>query len=298
MSAAENDFTRLLRDIAETLRVGWWRFFDWIAVLTWPQMMLFVVLCFMALGMLHLPDTFVLVIFAIIGMKVLAGGKRKAELAAGAAAERADTEAVERRLLEAKIAVLQAQVEPHFLFNTLALIGQLIETDPKEAVRIQNQLVAYLRSAMPEMREQGGSTLGRQVALSKAYLAIMEARMKERLKVEVDMPAGLSDVPFPPMMLQSLVENAIKHGLEPKIEGGTVRIRASVVDGELYVDVQDDGMGFDLTADDGTGLANIRERLKILYGGKARLVVEVPPGGGALLSIRMPYPLMKPNTKD
>jgi LytS/YehU family sensor histidine kinase len=289
----KQDIMRTLREIGEILRMLWWKFFDWIALLSWPHMAIFVLLCFMAIGILNLPEGMVFFVFATIGMKILAGGKRKAELAAGAANERANTEALERRLLEAQITVLQAQVEPHFLFNTLALIGQLIETNPKEAVRVQNHLIAYLRTAMPQMREQGGSTLGRQVELSKAYLAIMEARMKERLRVVVEVPQGLNDVPFPPMMLQSLVENAIKHGLETKLEGGTVVIRASVVDGELWVDVQDDGNGFDLTADDGTGLANIRERLKVLYGGKARLVVEVPPGGGALVSIRMPYPLMQ-----
>ncbi|HEY5801447.1 MAG TPA: histidine kinase [Burkholderiaceae bacterium] len=288
----DNDVTRAAREIGGLLRVVWWNFFDWIALLTWPHMAVFAIICMIGVGMLRLPDGFIFLVLATVAMKILAGGKRKAELAAGAANERAEVEALERRLLEAQIAVLQAQVEPHFLFNTLALIGQLIETDPPEAARIQKHLIAYLRSAMPQMREQGGSTLGRQVALSKAYLEIMQARMKERLHVVVDVPAGLAEVPFPPMMLQSVVENAIKHGLETKVEGGTVTIRSSVVDGELYVDVQDDGVGFNLSADEGTGLSNIRERLKVLYGGKARLVVEIPPGGGALVSIRMPYPLM------
>jgi LytS/YehU family sensor histidine kinase len=291
MTASKDKSTMaMLRDIGEALKVMWWHFFDWIAVLSWRQMGVFVILAFLGVGMLGLPDPFVFLILATIGMKILAGGKRRAELAAGAAIERANVEALERRLLEAQIAVLQAQVEPHFLFNTLALIGQLIETDPPQASLIHKHLIAYLRSAMPQMREQGGSTLARQVELSRAYLNIMQARMKERLQVEIDVPRGLADTPFPPMMLQSVVENAIKHGLETKVEGGKVTIRAAVNHGFLHVDVIDNGAGFDLTADDGTGLSNIRERLKVLYGGKARLVIEVPPEGGALVSIRLPYP--------
>ena len=128
------------------------------------------------------------------------------------------------------MAALQAQVEPHFLFNTLALIGQLIETDPPEAARVHAHLIDYLRSTLPQMRARDGGTLGKQVELSRAYLAIMQARMKERLQVRFEVPDLPHSAPFPPMMLQTLIENAIKHGLEPKIAGGTVdraRLRRS-----------------------------------------------------------------------
>jgi sensor histidine kinase YesM len=229
------------------------------------------------------------------GVKVLAGGKRKAELVAKDATAQADVATLERRLLEAQLATLQAQVEPHFLFNTLALIGQLIETDPPQAARIHQHLIDYLRSTLPQMRATGGGTLGRQVQLSRAYLAIMQARMKERLTVSFDIPDYLEHAPFPPMMLQILIENSIKHGLEPKIEGGRIDVRAMLVDGIMQVDVRDNGVGFNMHADDGVGLANIRERLRLLYDNRAELVIEAPLDGGALASIRIPYSKLEKN---
>lgn len=277
------------RSTGATLTKFWWQFFDWVAVISWPKMLLLCFFAFIFAGILHLPSIFFLAIFATLVMKVLAGGKRRAEIAASMATERANVEALERRLLEAQIAVLQAQVEPHFLFNTLALIGQLIETDPPEAARIHQHLIAYLRSAVPQMRANGGATLGGQIELSRAYLNIMQARMKERLSVTIELPPVLQDAPFPPMMLQSVVENAIKHGLEPKVQGGQIIIRASLMDDYLIVDVVDNGAGFNLHANDGIGLANIRERLKVLYGGKAQLVIEIPPQGGTVVSFRIPH---------
>jgi hypothetical protein len=191
------------------------------------------------------------------------------------------------------MAALQAQVEPHFLFNTLALIGQLIETDPPEAARVHAHLIEYLRSTLPQMRARDGGTLGKQVELSRAYLAIMQARMKERLQVRFEVPMYLHSAPFPPMMLQTLIENSIKHGLEPKIEGGTVTVRAFVAGAILHVEVCDDGAGIDLHADEGVGLANIRERLRLLYGDQAELIMHALPDGGACATIRLPYKMME-----
>jgi LytS/YehU family sensor histidine kinase len=121
----------------------------------------------------------------------------------------------------------------------------------------------------------------------------MQARMKERLGVKFEVPMFLGSAPFPPMMLQTLIENSIKHGLEPKIEGGTVAVRAFVEGATLNVEVCDDGIGIDPTADDGVGLANIRERLQLLYGAQAELVIAMPPGGGACATIRLPYKMME-----
>jgi sensor histidine kinase YesM len=228
-----------------------------------------------------------------IGLKVLAGGKRRAETEARVASEQAGTETLERRLVEAQMAALQAQVEPHFLFNTLALIGQLIETDPPQAAKIHAHLIDYLRATLPQMRAKGNGTLGRQIEMSRAYLAIMQARMKERLSVFIDVPPDLLGASFPPMMLQTLIENAIKHGLEPKIEGGRIDIRASTSDSAagnvLQVEVQDDGVGFNVHADDGVGLNNVRERLRLLYGKRAQLIIEAPLDGGARAIVRMPF---------
>ncbi|MGG7603697.1 sensor histidine kinase [Massilia sp. BKSP1R2A-1] len=278
-----------VREAVNEASVLWWRFFDWLALVEWRQLYMTWFLVFVFGILLNLTEPAVWFILISFGVKVLAGGKRRAELTAQEAADKANVATLERRLMEAQMATLQAQVEPHFLFNTLALIGQLIETDPKEAARVHAHLIEYLRSSLPQMRAGGGGTLGKQVELSRAYLAIMQARMKERLAVRFEVPDFLGSAPFPPMMLQTLIENAIKHGLEPKVAGGTITVRGHVVGATLHVDVCDDGVGIDLHADEGVGLANIRERLALLYGKDAELVIEMPPGGGACASIRLPY---------
>lgn len=291
MAAANiNRVLDLLREAVGEGTIIWWRFFDWLALVEWRKLYLIWFLALIGGGLLNTSEPVVWFILLSAGIKVLAGGKRRAELMAKEATTKADIASLERRLAEAKMATLQAQIEPHFLFNTLALIGQLIETDPTEATRVHNHLIAYLRSALPQMRANGASgTLGKQVELSRAYLAIMQARMKERLSVRFEVPDFLSSAPFPPLMLQTLIENSIKHGLEPKISGGTIVVRASVQDATLHVDVCDDGVGFNLHADDGVGLANIRERLALLYGKDAEMAIEAPVAGGACVSIRIPY---------
>lgn len=284
-----NKVMDFLRDSLAQATVLWWNFFDWLALVEWRQLF---ITWFLALAfglILTLPEPAVWYIIISYGVKVLAGGKRRAELVAREATAEANVAVLERRLLEAQMATLQAQVEPHFLFNTLALIGQLIETDPPQAARIHMHLIEYLRSTLPQMRAAGGGTLGRQVQLSRAYLSIMQARMKERLAVSFDVPAHLEHTPFPPMMLQTLIENAIKHGLEPKIEGGRIDVGARLVGETMHVDVRDNGVGFNMHAGDGVGLANIRERLFLLFGARAELVIEMPLEGGALASLRVPY---------
>jgi sensor histidine kinase YesM len=280
----------IVREIGETAVNLWWRFFDWLAQVEWRKlMMIWLLLLILGLTPFGLPKQTAAFIFLSFGLKVLAGGKRKAEIEARDATEHADEEGLERRLVEARMAALQAQVEPHFLFNTLALIGQLIETDPPQAARIHQNLIDYLRATLPQMRAKGSGTLGRQIEMSRAYLAIMQARMRSRLAVSVDVPEEMLSATFPVMMLQILIENAIKHGLEPKIEGGRIDIRASVDGQMLQVDVIDDGIGFNIHAGDGVGLANVRERLRILYGNRAQLVIEAPLTGGTRSSIRIPY---------
>jgi sensor histidine kinase YesM len=282
-----------LRDAFNEASKLWWRFFDWLAVVEWRQLYLtwlFVVTFFI---LVSTPEPGFWYVFISLAVKTLAGGKRKAELVAREATVQANVATLERRLMEAQMAALQAQVEPHFLFNTLALIGQLIETDPQEAARVHAHLIEYLRSTLPQMRARDGGTLGKQVELSRAYLAIMQARMKERLNVRFEVPDFLGSAPFPPMMLQTLIENAIKHGLEPKIAGGTVTVRAYVDGATLHVEVCDDGIGIDPHADDGIGLANIRERLQLLYGTNAELAIHTPAAGGACALIKLPYKMME-----
>ena len=285
----ENPTLARLTEIGQAIMVVWWGFFNWIALLSWGKLAVLWLLVIVIGGPLHLGQLVTLFLIGSIAIKVLAGGKLRAEIEAGQATARANMEALERRLLEAQLAALQAQIEPHFQFNSLALIGQLIETDPPQAAKIHAHLIQYLRTAIPQMREQGGTSLGQQVESARAYLAIMQARMKERLELVIEVPHTLATAAFPSMMLQTLVENAIKHGLEPKTEGGHVVIRASLNGEVLSVEVCDNGMGFNPQSDDGLGLVNIRERLKMQYKGEARLVVEIPSRGGCRCTIHLLY---------
>jgi sensor histidine kinase YesM len=288
------------REIRKGIVVMWWGFFDWLAAVSWKTLLLVSFLGLILAAMLSsvgsvghrvgtAPNWFFLLIIASFIIKVVAGGKRRAELTASEATERAETEQLERTVLEARMEALQAQIEPHFLFNTLASIDQLIQTDPPRASKMQQSLIRYLRSAMPQMRDGSRPTLGQQVNLCSAFLEIMAVRMEGRLQPVVSVPEGLKSAVFPSMMLQTLVENAIKHGLEPKAEGGRLEIGAEVADGQLAVHVLDTGMGFMPKADGGVGLANVRERLSALYNGRAELIITVPPAGGTCATIKVPY---------
>jgi signal transduction histidine kinase len=232
----------------------------------------------------------VLLIVTGIIVKVVLGGKKKAERRAQVATATAAEESLKRQLAEAQLKMMQAQVEPHFLFNTLASVDYLIETDPRTASKMQKNLIQYLRAALPQMRE-GSTTLGKEVQLCRSFLEILKFRMEDRLQYSVIVPQGLQSAQFPPMMLQSLVENSIKHGLEPKPEGGALTISADVANGRLRVTVADTGLGFAVAAQPGTGvgLSNVRERLAALYGGAAGLSVEANSPTGTIVTIEVPY---------
>jgi signal transduction histidine kinase len=239
------------------------------------------------------PLAFLWIIVSLI-IKISYKKQLKAEAQAAVATEVAESEQLKRQVVEARMAAMQAQVEPHFLFNTLASIDHLIETDPARASQMQKHLIALLRASMPTLREanDGGlRDLGRELAVIKPYLEILKVRMEERLQTEIAVPEGLHSAQFPPMMIQTLVENAIKHGLEPKPEGGRLAVLAEIVHGKLQVRVADTGLGFGkaATAGTGVGLANIRERLQLLYGHKATLAVTENPGGGTVVTITVPY---------
>ncbi len=241
-----------------------------------------------------LPELALLWVLASAVIKITYKQQIKAEAQAAQAVETAESEALKRQVVEARMAAMQAQVEPHFLFNTLASIDHLIETDPKRASVMQKNLIALLRASMPTMRETGGDgprDLGRELQVIRPYLEILKVRMEERLTTEINVPEGLLSAEFPQMMVQTLVENAIKHGLEPKPEGGHLTIRAEIVHGKLALTVADTGLGFGraATAGTGVGLANIRERLQLLYGGKASLTITENPGGGTLVAVALPY---------
>jgi hypothetical protein len=231
-----------------------------------------------------------LAIVVSIILKVVLGSKSKAESQARQASATAAQEGLKRQLAEAQLKMMQAQVEPHFLFNTLASVDYLIETDPARASRMQKNLIQYLRAALPQMRE-GTSSLGREIQQCRSYLEILKVRMDERLQFSINVPQGLQSAAFPPMMLQTLVENAIKHGLEPKPQGGSLSLSAVIANGALQVAVADSGLGFGAAQRGGTGvgLTNVRERLQALFGSAARLQIEANADGGTIATVIVPY---------
>src|SRR5438067_1216246 len=164
----------------------------------------------------------------------------------------ADRNLLSKQAIEAELKLMQAQVEPHFLFNTLASVQFLAETDPPKASLMLSHLIAYLRSALPQLRSNS-TTLGQESALAQAYLSIMQMRMGTRLRFSIDIPEELRSHRFPPMLLMSLVENAVRHGVEPQAEGGTVRPEARRDGARVTVSVIDDGRG--LGAKIGNGVA-------------------------------------------
>jgi sensor histidine kinase YesM len=199
----------------------------------------------------------------------------------------AERHQLEKNVLESRLQLLQAQVEPHFLFNTLANVQHLVETDANRASHVLESLIQYLRAALPQMRE-GATTLGREIDMARAFLEIHRVRMGSRMDFGIEVPAALECRPFPPMMLISLVENAIKHGVDPCCECGTITIRAAEQGDRLKVSVADTGEGVKPTKGGGVGLTNIRERLKALYGSSARLVLEENAPHGVVASIEVP----------
>jgi sensor histidine kinase YesM len=199
----------------------------------------------------------------------------------------AERHQLEKNVLESRLALMQAQVEPHFLFNTLANVQHLVETDPREASRMLESLIQYLRAALPQMRESA-TNLGREIDMARAFLEINRVRMGSRMAFAIDVPESLKCRAFPPMMLISLVENAVKHGVDPCCDASSITIRAAEADGRLRVSVVDTGEGIKPKKGGGVGLANIRERLKALYGGTAALVIEENAPHGLVASIEVP----------
>ena len=196
-----------------------------------------------------------------------------------------------RQVSEAQLKALQAQVEPHFLYNTLASVQYLVRHDPALADTLLTHLHDWLRSALPQMRTPL-STLGREFALARSYLAIMSLRLGGRLAADVRLPAELEEAPFPPLMIATLVENAVKHGAETVARPVRVRVEARVDDAGLRVTVDDDGRGLvdagPAPAGAGVGLANLRDRLAALHGDAASLDVVAAHPHGVSAAIRIP----------
>ena len=212
--------------------------------------------------------------------------RRIGERRRGEQASAAQT-ATQKELTEAKLHLLNAQVEPHFLYNTLASAQLLTRSDPVRAESMLGHLIQYLRHSLPKA-EDDLSTLGAELERALAYLEILKIRMGDRLDVQVDVPDALRGTQMPAMMLQTLVENAIKHGLEPRTGGGIVWIRARHDGDGVAVTVADNGDGFTgKTSGTGIGLKNVRERLRLRYGGDANLsvIANFPAGVAATITV-------------
>ncbi len=194
----------------------------------------------------------------------------------------------EKRGIEANLRLLQAQIEPHFLFNTLSNILSLLDTDLKKGQAMLMDLTRYLRTSLSKTRG-GTNTLGQEMEMIKAYLNIFKVRMEDRLHYRIEVPQSIKDLPFSPMLIQPLVENAIKHGIEPKVEGGEVTIRARKNGDVLRVEIADTGTGLHEDGTAGFGLSNVRERLKSLYGDSGRLILEENRPTGLKAIIEVPY---------
>jgi len=194
----------------------------------------------------------------------------------------------EKLVAETNLKVLQAQIEPHFLFNTLSNVLSLLDTDPAKAKSMLGDFIQYLRKSISKIRGES-TTLGQEIEMTKAYLNIFKVRMGNRLRYRIDLPKHMEDFPLPPMLLQPLVENAIKHGLEPRVEGGEIFICAQEKGGILRLEVVDTGLGFKEDPESGMGLSNIRERLQSLYRDQGRLIIEENQPHGLKAIIEVPH---------
>ncbi|MCY7388423.1 MAG: histidine kinase, partial [Burkholderiales bacterium] len=228
------------------------------------------------------------VAMGVLAATVLVYREQAARAAADVAIADAQKHELEKQVLEARLKLMQAQIEPHFLFNTLANVQHLVEANPLLAAKTLESLITHLRAALPEMRE-GRTTLGREADMANAYLEIQQLRMGHRLQFSVDVPLALRAASFPPMMLLTLVENAIKHGVDPLQQGGEILVNANLIDEMLDVWVADTGQGLSPSAGMGIGLQNIRERLQTLFGKSAKLELEENSPRGMVARIRIKH---------
>jgi len=227
----------------------------------------------------------------ILGLILAAGAllrERETQEQARALQFALERSTLERQVLDARLSLLQAQIEPHFLFNTLANVQALVEDGSPRAAPVLASLIAYLRAAMPRL--QGAApTLGDEADLVRAYLALMQMRMPDRLRFDVTLPEAQAGRRFPAMALLTLVENAVRHGIDPAEDGGTIEVGGHAEpDGSLRLWVADTGVGLAAHVAPGTGLANLRERLAAAYGGAARLTLSEQAPHGVRAELQIP----------
>lgn len=213
--------------------------------------------------------------------------ERSAVAAAALAGERERSERIEREAALANLRALQAQIEPHFLFNTLANVTSLVDADPKLAKRMLESFIRFLRASLAATRMER-TTLGEEAMLIAAFLDVLQVRMGQRLRYRVDVAPDLSGHELPPMLLQPLVENAIRHGLEPKVDGGEIAVAMRREADQVVIEVADTGVGFAPTTRGGLGLTNVRDRLRLLYGERAALTIGENQPCGTRVALRLP----------
>ena len=203
---------------------------------------------------------------------------------------RSQLDLAQRNATEARLKLLETQLEPHMLFNTLANLRVLITADPPRAVAMLDRLNNYLRMTLSGSRALS-HPLSAEFERLADYLELMSVRMGERLRYTLDLPDELRGTPVPPLLLQPLVENSIRHGLEPKVEGGAIDVRARQLDGRLIIEVSDTGVGLDAaqtSESSGFGLEQVRERLATVYGDQGRMSLAARPSGGTLATLSFP----------
>ncbi|WNC94594.1 histidine kinase [Paraburkholderia sp. FT54] len=243
------------------------------------------------------------IILVVVGLSLLVAARnlrhyarqktRAMEANLEAARAREATAQKEKALALSQIMTLRAQIEPHFLWNTLAHLQFLIQKAPADAGLMLTHLIRYLRAAIPHMRNDT-ATLGSEFESVGAYLELMKVRMGDRLTVSVDLPDALRGVPFAPLLVQTLVENAIKHGVEPKLGAVSVSVAAEMSadnGGGVLIEVRDNGIGLQsapATRGTGLGLRSVRERMQQLYGPNAVLSIAGAPGGGVIARMMIP----------
>ena len=198
-----------------------------------------------------------------------------------------------RQAAEVRLQLMQAQIEPHFLFNTLANVKRLCATDPDRGAELFSHLMVYLRAALPRLRDSD-ATLATELSLARSFLAVLKIRMGNRLQFTIDVPDACLSLPFPSMALLTLVENAVKHGLAPAQQGGSISIVGEQRDGRFSVSVVDTGVGFSAKGGSGMGIFNTRNRLFAAYGDQAELVLAANSPRGVAARIVVPVTMIRP----
>jgi sensor histidine kinase YesM len=235
---------------------------------------------------------------AVFMFVVLATGERRIAAETLAARQREEIASAAKLLAEARLSALQAQIEPHFLYNTLANVVSLIDTEPSQARHMLERFIDYLRASLDASRAEQ-ATVGAELALVEAYLEVLAVRMGPRLRYRIEADAAVRLLPIAPMLLQPLVENALKHGLEPKVEGGIIVLRARRQGEQLCIEVSDDGIGLSGAPPQpggGVGLSNLRARLRSMYEGGAQVQLIENPGGGITVRLQLPLEGLPPST--